>query len=113
MKEISNKEYVRLYQEVLDYLNKNLDMSRFSVSWNECFERLIPKPTNSIDQTKHSIVRKYSGRSFKASVYWLAILEIIAYRYSRESDVKIWYTPKRSIEIIKGGVYLEKKERNR
>ena len=112
MKEINYETYQRLYQGVLDYLVKNLDPSRFNLSWRKCFEGLIPKPSNPPDKNQYSCVRNHSRRHFESSDYQSAILEVIAYRYSRESDIKIWYKPKRSIEVLHGGMYLVKKEKN-
>ena len=112
MKEINHETYQRLYQGVLDYLVKNLDPSRFNLSWRKCFEGLIPKPSNPPDKNRYSCVRNHSRRHVESSDHQSAILEVIAYRYSRESDIKIWYKPKRSIEVLHGGMYLVKKEKN-
>ena len=113
MKEINYEMYQRLYQGVLDYLVKNLEPNRFNLSWRKCFEGLIPKPLSPPDRNQYSCVRNHSRKHFEASNYQGAILEIIAYRYSRDTDIKIWYKPKKSVEVFQGGVYLEKnKEKN-
>ncbi len=112
MKEINYETYQRLYQGVLDYLVKNLDLDRFRSSWRKCFEGLIPKPVSPPDRNRYSCIRDHARKHFESSDYQSAILEIIAFRYSRETDVKIWYKPRRSIEVLQDGMFLVKKEKN-
>jgi len=113
MKEIDYRMYQRLYQGILDYLVENLDVDRFDSSWQKCFEGLIPKPKNAEELSRYSCVRRHSMNRFKKSDYQNAIFEIIAYKYSRDTNLKVWYKPGRSIEVFQGVLCLMKKEKNR